>query len=655
MDLKWKIITNAEDFNEFTKEWTGYIAADTETHGRQWDHFTSRHLMGISLAPESHREAIYVPVWVCEDGVWKHIASPDLFCSIQDLFDRSKLIGHNFTYDWRWLQLNDLFTEWHADTRIMWHLASAPSGPRPYSLKDAQVELLGWEARGDQELDSNVRAKGGKLKNGDHYMADLEILAKYACLDAFSTMELYKKLSGFFVEHDYWDMLSRIMAYNRLLEENTYIGVPCDKEGLERALERITKDRDANEKKFRKLLNKEIYELEHAWADRKAALYKRDYNKSRYLSHPEEWKKFNLNSDADKRELFYDKLKLPVSETTEGGKPSTSADALKHKGHPALEAYLKYEKNNTIISSFITPYVESIVDGRLHPGFNICGTVSYRLSGFKPYLLNAPFDEREVMRHLQVPKGFIGLHADLSAIEPTITAEFSQDPSLLKVFRDGYGDIYLDLALELFPNDEELQSGYNTNIPITGAVKDRFKRQRKIAKVIQLAVQYTGTGHTVSKNLTREGIITSVPQADSYVRAYWRKFKKVQEFNQRLKELNRQQGYLENAIGRIIRVPDPDYKDLSNRFIQSSAHDVLVLWVLAIYRLCEERGLKIRPILLDCHDSTSNCIREGDIEQLKRVYMDGLQEVNRDLGLGVTCKAEIKTFKTMAGLKGEDE
>jgi DNA polymerase I-like protein with 3'-5' exonuclease and polymerase domains len=353
---------------------------------------------------------------------------------------------------------------------------------------------------------------------------------------------------------------------------------------------------------------------------------------------------------------------LDATETTDSGLASTSADALRHsirnklgtEKNPTLEAYLKYEKANTLSTNFTGPYLESVRDSRLHPGFNICGTVSYRLSGFKPYLLNAPFDEKAVLRHLRCDKGFVGVHADLSAIEPTITAHYSEDSSLLKVFRDGLGDIYLDLALELFPNDRNLHEGYNPNVPITEAVKKQFSKQRKVAKVIQLAVAYTGTGHTVSKNLSKDGIPTTVDEGERLVSAYWRKFHRVAEFNNRLRELNRTQGYLRNVIGRIIRVPNPEYKDIPNRFIQSSAHDVLVLWVLEIYRLCEVRGIKIKPIILDCHDSSSNQCPADQGASLQGVYVEALRTINKELNLCVTVKAEIKTFLTLAGLKQQE-
>jgi len=652
--IKWEIVRNQERFDQIVSQWKGPFALDTETFGKAHDPAV-RHLLGYSLSPAKSTiptVGIYVPVTIYEGGSFYKQPQIGL-----EWLTKQKYVGHNFTYDWRWLKtVAGVETSWIADTRIMWHLASAPAGPRPYSLKDAQTEVLGWPERNDKELALNVEAKGGKLSNGDHYLADLTILAKYACLDTYATIELYKKLCPFFDDNDYWPFLSDIMAYNQLLEANTYLGIAVNEEGLLQAHNRILRGKELALKRFHKQVKLVVGELEADWRDRRIAKYKREYNKTQYLQNPDKWEKFNLNSDAHKRELFYGKLNFPVVETTESGKPSTSADAIKGAGHPAIEDYLKYEKYNTLSSNFTKPYLESLgSDKRLRPGFNICGTVSYRLSGFKPYLLNAPFDEKLIMKNLVLDEGMIGVHADLAAIEPTITAHYSEDPALLKVFRDGLGDIYLDLALELFKNDKELQEGYNPNAPITKEIKERFSKQRKVAKIIQLAVQYTGTGNTVSRNLTKEGMPTDVPTATEYVRAYWRKFRAVEKFNYQLRELNRKEGHLRNVIGRIIRVPDPDYKDLPNRFVQSSAHDVLIAWVLTVYSKCEEYGIPIQPVLLDCHDSTSNATDEINGDTLKNIYLEALQEVNKRLGLCVEIKCEIKTFRTLAGLKGDEK
>jgi len=643
LSINWKIVRSTKELEDVTAGWLGPLIMDVETKGTLGE--PGAELLGISMAPallpSEGLQAIYVI---------GNVSIPHSFFN--------KLIGHNHNYDKQWIDSTfQCNSKWIADTRILWHLFDPDASHGSYNLKEAMVKVLGWPEPNTAKLKAEVEARGGKLKNGDHWMASQETLAEYACLDAFATAELYRKLSPWFDAHAYWDQLKISMQYSELLALNTKLGIKVDRGGLQKAHDRLLSKKEAAERRFRKLMKGPISELEEDWADRKAASYKREYNKIYYLEHPEKWKHFNLNSDADKRELFFDKLRLAVTETTEAGLPSASADAVKASGlNPKeLEAYLTYEKSNTLTTNFSNAWLQSSSNnGRLHPGFNVCGTVSYRLSGFKPYLLNAPFDEKYLLRHFKVDEGMVGVHADLSAIEPTITAHFSDDAGLLKVFRDGLGDIYLDLALELFPADSGLQKGYNPLQPISSDIKKAFDKQRKIAKVIQLAVQYTGTKRTVAKNLTKQGISTTLEQADDYVKAYWRKFRAVGMMNYRLRELNRSQGFLRNAIGRIIRVPNPEYKDLSNRFIQSSAHDVLMLWVLEIYRLSKQRGIHIRPVLLDCHDSTSNCCPIDQAGALEQVYQEALANVQEKIGLSVTLKAETKRFTTLAGLKGTD-
>lgn len=650
--MQYKIVTTLKELNDIAVKWNDVIACDIET--------SPTCILGVAMASDTI--AIYIPLKVYDKEKNNYLDGCDksLHDSLGSFLMHYGLVGHNFTFDKTHLDRHfGIDTRWVADTRIMWHLASAPAGPRPYGLKDAQVELLGMEERGNTQLIANIKANGGKGKGEDMHLADLEILAKYAALDAHSTIQLYSKLTPFFDTHDYWWMLDQMMQYSLLLQRNTDIGVLVDIQGLEKTHNRLLRTKEAAKKRFTKELQDEIRSLERDWADRRIAEYKRESNKAWYENHPEKWERFNLNSDSHKRELFFEKLGHTPLAFTEGGKPSVDGDSIKRLSGNFVEAYLKYEKANTLSTNFSGPYLSSINrsihDNRLHPGFNICGTVSYRLSGFKPYLLNAPFDEKAILKNFKCDEGYVGVHADLSAIEPTVTAHYSEDPSLLKVFRDGLGDIYLDLALELFKNDKELHHGYNPNIPITAEVKERFSKQRKVAKVIQLAVQYTGTKHTVSKNLTKEGIPTTVEQADEYVKAYWRKFDAVRKFNYQLREVNRKEGLLRNITGRIIRVPDPEYKDLPNRFVQSSAHDILVLWVLSIYRRCKEEGIEIKPVLLDCHDSTSNQVPKAQAERLKQIYGSTLDALNKDLNLCVKIRAEAKTFNTLAGLKNEEE
>lgn len=652
------------------------LVCDVETYGTDPK---NGKLLGVALCPLDSLEATYHALqWYdFKTSTWtKSERYEEQLNFLRNKFQHC-LIGHNYTYDKMWIDhVLGIDSNWCADTRLMWHIASAPAGPRPYGLKDAQVEVLGWEARGDKELDEQVKARGGKLSNGDHYLADVGTLGHYACLDAYSTALLYNSLKPFYDKHDYWWMLEKMVQYSWLLQECTTAGVQVDVAKLEEQVSILANMKEAYTAQFMELAAPHINKLERMWREDRAAKYTVDAARQRFLSNWDMQKKFKLSSDKDKRELFYDILRLPVIGTTESGKPSTSVDSiiLASKGEqevkPIIEAFREAEQAETLLNSFARPWLGSVQGGRLHPRFNPCGTVSYRLSGFKPYLLNAPFDEKELMSCLKCDEGWTGVHADYVSVEPAVTAHYSQDPSLLKVFRDGLGDVYLDLALTLFPGDKELKNGYDPLAPITSAVKEKFKKQRSVAKVIQLAVQYTGTEYTVQKNLVQSGFEMSLSEAKELVNAYWKHFHKVKVMNEALFMRFDKQGFLRNAVGRIIQVPTAvrlkkrdgttwdkpirRYKDLPNRFIQSSAHDLLSFWVIGINALCKERNVRAVPLLIDCHDSTSwQCPRE-QVDALQGIFIDALTQLNEEVKLSVPIKMEMKTFQTLAGLKGEE-
>lgn len=661
MNCRWKIILTEKEFRDEINNWIGPIACDTETAH-------DKHLLGVSLSPSSTQKgegvALYVPFlhWDKNIKSFERYATPDLILALKEFLAKSELIGHSFTYDKKWANSLNIETNWIADTRIMWHLSDTPASKRPYGLKNAQVELLGWNNDNEEELKENVRSYGGNLSRGEHYLADLHILSKYACLDAYATISVANKLKFFFDDQDYWPFLKRMMDYNELLELNTELGVAVNIKGLTQAHEKLLKTKEAAKKRFLKILTPEIEELERDWVDEKISKYKRESNKTLYTKSLHKWKRFNLNSDSDKRDLLYGKMGLAPVELTDSGIPSTSSEnvsaAIKASTQSdenlVLKTYLKYEKANTLSSNFTGSYLPVIRNGRIHPRFDICGTVSYRLSGFKPYLLNAPFNERLIYKNFKVDEGWIGIHADLTGAEPCITAHYTEDPTLVKVYKDGLGDVYLDLALKMFPNNKELQENYYPLKPITKVIKEQFKEVRDICKTVHLATQYTGTKFTISKNLCKAGYPTTTDEADRLVKGYWKTFEKVKQFNNQLESLHQQDGHVRNVVGRIIKMPWNNHKDLPNRFFQSGGHDVLVLWVSIIYKLCASRNVQIRPVVVDIHDSTSNSCPIEQRDLLKEIYKEALQEVNRMLELSVEVKMELKEFRTLAGLKSDE-
>lgn len=657
-----------------------YLIADVETY--RTDPKNGK-LLGVAVcSTDRPNEAKYYALQWYDFNKSTWILNPcsaKVLSELRSLLKTSELIGHNYAYDKMWLDhCLDMDTKWRACTRLMWHMSSAPSGPRPYGLKDAQVELLGWDKRGDTELSAQVEARGGALKKGDHYLADKELLGHYACLDVTSTALLYNYLAPFFDKHDYWWLLEKMVKYSWLLNQCSQAGLKVDVPGLEEQCSMLADTKAAYSSLFLEQMESYVIRLERIWREDRAAKYNLESARTAFLESWDKQKKFNLSSDKDKRELFYDAAKLKVEQKTDGGQGSTAFDALalavrlqdRNDLIEPLETYKEAENAEALLNGFARPWLGSLIGDRLHHRYNPCGTVSYRLSGFKPYMLNPPFSELELMSCITCDEGWEGVHADFVSIEPAVTAHYSQDPSLLRVFRDGLGDVYLDLALNLFPLDEDLKRGYDPTVPITGAVKKEFKRQRDVAKTIQLAVQYTGTEYTVRRNLAIAGVDVSLGEAKDMVDNYWRHFYKVKVMNEALFIKFARDGYLRNVVGRVIQVPKfipirkkdgtiwekpiPRYKDLPSRFISSSAHDILSFWVLLIANETKRLGMKARPMLIDTHDATSWTCPKEETDRLEKVFSDTLVQLNYDIGMSVPIKIDMKRFHTLAGLKGDE-
>lgn len=664
MKYSTEIVTSSERLQELLKEAPQRVVLDVETKGEL--NQPGEALLGVAIAfrstVDNRTVGFYVPVfWDWHPGLrcFSHSASMGVATLMVKLVREKEFIGHNIEYDRMWVDACfKTKSKWHACTRKMWHLADDKDSLHGFGLKTAQIELLNWEASNETELREEVLARGGDIDNGDHYLASVGVLGKYAALDAIATLHLYEYWKPFFDKHDYWGFLADRLEFQKIINDSTEYGMAVDAETLVEAVQELSERRRVCQEDIRKVCKEEIAQIEGKWLSDKLESYKMWHAREKYLAAPEKWKRFNPNSSQQRTILFHDVLKLPVLETTESGAPKSDRTTIAHLNHPAADVFVRHSEADAVLK-LARGYLESLKvkpDGsaRIHFKYNVAATVSDRLGGFKPYSLNMPFSEEKLMKAFKLDEGFIGIGADLVGVEPCLIAGYSEDPTLLKVYRDGLGDVYLDLALKLFPEDRELQRGYNQYIPIDEEVKKGFKRQRGIAKVIHLAVSYTATFRGVHYQLRKHGYDISEQEAMRLVNRYWETFALVKQFENRLKALHKRDGHLRNILGRIIQVPNKKSKDTMNRFIQSGGHDILALWVREIAKSASnipEAGMK--PLLPDIHDFTGWVVRKEYADVARKVYSDTLGDINRRLALPVQIRAETKLFSTLAGLKGE--
>ena len=559
-------------------------------------------------------------------------------------------IGANYAFDADWISARlKVAVNFRFDTQIAWHHADAPYTQKSYGLKALQKEILGWSDSNAGELHANVKANGGDPKKGQYYFADIEVLGRYAALDALATYDGYVALKPFFDRHDYMAFHDRTCAYRTLLRENTVAGIFVNRPALETWIVETKLHCEKLEVSFLGAVGSvAIQETLQYFVNKKAAVYKSDKGRLNFINQRYD---FNFDSNLHLSKLFYDVLGEEIREWTPAKVPAVHKTALMQMAHPAA-SYLLERNGLQKCIEYAEAYLGSLSPlSTMHPSFNVTGTLTGRVSGFAPNVHQMPIGEESLMRCFEVPAGRIGAGADLTSVEPFFTAYFSDDPTLLKVYRDGRGDIYLDLALDMFPTNLELKQAYNPLTTPSAEVKKTFNDPRHIAKLVHLASQYGAGGPKIALILTQNGFPTDEIEGRRLHRLYWSKFKKVKEMEAGLYELNRQDGQVTNLFGRILRLPDMWCKDLLNRFIQSTGHDALIEWVFEVDRLRKERGVDMIPFILDWHDAT---YWHTPIEQeaaASAILSDALTAVNTRFALPYPLKAAVKIFKTLAEIK----
>ncbi|MFP4686590.1 MAG: DNA polymerase I [bacterium] len=304
---------------------------------------------------------------------------------------------------------------------------------------------------------------------------------------------------------------------------------------------------------------------------------------------------FNLNSPKQMREIFFDKLELPVQGKTGSGKPSTDADTLQKlaENHRLPAVILEYRKYNKIESTYLKPLVEAVNDrtGKIHTEFNQTVAGTGRLSSSRPNLQNIPVREKfgRRVREAFVPSraDYIFIGADYSQIELRLLAHISEDETLLEAFRNDR-DIHTITAAELSgKSEEEVQPA-----------------ERRTAKVVNFGIAYGLSAFGLARDLD-----ISRKEAENYIERYFNRYPGVKRYIDSTVETAKKKGYVETLWGRRRYVPELSSDDFFRRQfgrraavnapIQGTAADMLKK---AMINLAPELSGFDCNLLLQVHD-----------------------------------------------------
>lgn len=145
--------------------------------------------------------------------------------------------------------------------------------------------------------------------------------------------------------------------------------------------------------------------------------------------------KFNIDSDAQLREVLFDEMQLKPIEFTEKGAPAVGAAALEQMDLPMAEDFVLYKRLNTAVKK-LEELQRETVDGFVHPSFSLHLVKTYRSSCRNPNDQNNQKRVREIaaiIRNSRIPKeGRFLAELDFKGQETRISACYHRDPQYIK-------------------------------------------------------------------------------------------------------------------------------------------------------------------------------------------------------------------------------
>lgn len=375
--------------------------------------------------------------------------------------------------------------------------------------------------------------------------------------------------------------------------------------------------------------------------------------------------KFNIDSDPQMIELLYDRLGYPVEITSEKtGQPSTATKAYSKMGELGSilidRQYLLKERG------YLTKYQELIKHRpTIHPSFRIPGTKTGRPSSKDPNILQVS-KTKSMLSIFRSRPGFVFVDLDFNAVENVVAAEFSEDANLRFLYEDPskINDIHLYVAANI-PGElgkKVRATGYDPLHPTPYTVsqaKKLVKRERSIIKTAVYLMQYFGGVNRLNSSLEEDDIFLPFDLVQQIYNTYWGTFPGLREFqNKLIYEWKQNGGYILNGFGRpmaLVETGRGETKDLSSRFYQSTALELLVKYSNLVCKTLDSAGVEWYPSILNFYDAITVEVREEDAEQTTSIFSANLIELNNKVGGDLQIRGTPVVGKTLADVKDPEE
>ena len=346
---------------------------------------------------------------------------------------------------------------------------------------------------------------------------------------------------------------------------------------------------------------------------------------------------FNILSPKQLGTVLFEKLMLPAGKKTKTGW-STNADVLEklRDKHPIVGEVLKYRELTKLKSTYADGLLKVIEpDGRIRTSFMMTVTDTGRLSSREPNLQNIPIRRElggQIRSMFVAAPGNVLVDADYSQIELRLLAHISGDENMIAAFLSGE-DIHAVTASQVF------------GIPLEQVTR----LQRSHAKAVNFGIVYGISAWSLAQDI---GVTQA--EARAYMNAYLEKYHGVRDYQKRIVEQAREQGYVSTLFGRRRALPELKNSNFAvrsfgervalNMPIQGSAADVIKRAMNAVQDRLDREEKRAR-LILQVHDELIVECPEAEGERVKAVLTEEMQRVAQ---LSVPLIVDAKLGRTWA-------
>jgi DNA polymerase-1 len=370
---------------------------------------------------------------------------------------------------------------------------------------------------------------------------------------------------------------------------------------------------------------------------------------------------FEITNDNQVRRILFEKLGYTPKGLTKGGAVRVDDDVLwelETKEHSQIAALIRQYNNSEKVVSTYTGGIIALTDDRniLHAELDQGGAATGRVSCRSPNLQNVPIRTelgRRVRDAFLARPGMVRYCLDYSQIELRVLAHLSQDPILLKVYRENL-DAHAETAIQVFGTADKVGG----------------TDMRRLAKILNFGTSFGMTEFGLMKNINKDLPPGQTPvteqKAKEFLDGFYRKYTGVDAYRKSLwYQVTKNSGLFWNIFGRPRRLPgicsQEDWerrrgeRQAISTMVQGSAADIVKHSMVAVHQyLKSQQDCEAYMVLMVHDDLQFDMATDGSAKTVREVKRLMEHTVQHKMTVPIQVDAEYftTTWKDKHKLKG---